>query len=134
MRDAAVNTSPTHAVTNQPPPRAGGNAYRDDALLLALTKAMSGETVRELDQIGRYVLAPEALDLARLANESPPRLRTHDRQGRRIDQVEFHPAWHALMRRSVGWGLSSSVWEEGPRKAGNAHATRGARFFMMAGL
>jgi putative acyl-CoA dehydrogenase len=43
-------------------------------------------------------LTGEPLEWGRLANESPPRLRTHDRFGERIDEVEFHPAWHALMR------------------------------------
>ena len=124
--------SQTHQVINQPPPRAGGNAFRDDPLLLALARPLGQTAIGELDEIGRYALAPEALDLARLANENPPKLKTHDRQGHRIDQVEFHPGWHALMRRSVGFGLASSLWET---DAGNArHLNRAARFYMLAGL
>lgn len=129
-----MSVSATHAVINQPSPRAGGNAFRDDPLLMALCRPFGAEELKALDQFGVYVLAPEALELARLANENPPRLKTHDRQGHRIDEVEFHPAWHALMRRSVALGLASSVWEDRERAAGCAHERRAARFYMTAGL
>ncbi|WP_306117908.1 MULTISPECIES: acyl-CoA dehydrogenase family protein [unclassified Roseitalea] len=124
----------THAVTNQPPPLTGHNAFRGDPLLLRLTHGLDANVLEELDRIGRFVQSAEAQDLARLANENPPRLRTHDRQGHRLDQVEFHPAWHALMRRSVSYGLSSSVWEDIARGAGEGHLARAARFYLMAGL
>jgi len=126
--------SQTHQVINQPPPCAGGNAFRDDPMLLALARPLGDRSIRELDEIGRYVLAPEALDLARLANEYEPKLKTHDRQGHRIDRIEVHPAWHALMRRSVGYGLSGSIWEEGAGRSGDAHLNRAARFYLLSGL
>ena len=75
---------------------------------------------KDLDGLGRFVLSPEAQELARLANTETPKLRTHDRQGRRIDLVEFHPAYHALMRRSVAGGLHSSIWENGAEETGRA--------------
>ncbi len=124
----------THAVTNQPPPLTGGNAYRDDPLLLRLTQRFSAPALEELDAIGRYVQTAEAQDLARLANDNPPTLKSHDRQGHRLDHVAFHPAWHALMRRSVGQGLAGSIWEEGATRDGQAHRRRAAAFYMMAGL
>ena len=64
-----------------------------------------------------------------LANDFPPRLRTHDRFGERIDEVEFHPAWHDLMRLAVGHGTHSLSWTE-PREG--AHVAR-ATLFMLAG-
>src|ERR687888_201439 len=71
----------------------------------------------------------EALEREGLANENPPRLRTHDRFGNRIDEVEFHPAWHALMRTSVEHGLHALSWRES--RAG-AHVARAALFFLAA--
>jgi len=124
----------THDVTNQPPPLAGSNAWRDDPLLMQLAEDFTEPVRRELDMIGRYVRSPDAQDLARLANSETPVLRTHDRQGRRLDQVEYHPAYHALMRRSVSLGLHSSIWESNEAEAGRRHQARGARFYMMAQL
>jgi putative acyl-CoA dehydrogenase len=124
----------THEVTNQPPPMAGGNAWRSDPLLIQITESLSGGVRTELDGIGRFVLSTEAQDLARLANVETPKLRTHDRQGRRIDLVEFHPAYHALMRRSVSIGLHSSVWENGEAETGKRHQARAARFYLTAQL
>ncbi len=123
----------THEVTNQSPPLAG-SAWRGDPLLVQLAEDFSDEARRELDLLGRFVRTQEAQDLARLANTELPKLRTHDRQGRRLDQVEFHPAYHALMRRSVAQGIHSSVWENSNSEAGRRHQVRAARFYMTAGL
>lgn len=124
----------THDVTNQPPAYAGSNAWRDDPLLVQLSEEFSPVVRKDLDASGRFAMSAEAQDLARLANSELPRLRTHDRHGRRVDQVEFHPAYHALMRRSVATGLQSSVWENGEAETGRRHQVRAARFFMMAQL
>lgn len=72
--------------------------------------------------------------MARLANTELPKLRTHDRQGRRIDLVEYHPAYHALMRRSVAQGLHSSIWEDNPLESGRRHQARAARFISLRSL
>jgi putative acyl-CoA dehydrogenase len=80
------------------------------------------------------VLSAEAQDLARLANSEAPRLRTYDRQGNRIDLVEFHPAYHALIRRSISNGLHASIWESGETEAGKRHQARAARFYLTAEL
>jgi putative acyl-CoA dehydrogenase len=123
-----------HEVTNQSPPIAGSNAWRSDPLLMQLAESFSSEARRDLDQLGRFVRNGEALDLARLANTEVPKLRTHDRQGRRLDQVEFHPAYHALMRRSVSLGIHSSIWENNESEKGKRHQVRASRFYMTAGL
>jgi putative acyl-CoA dehydrogenase len=124
----------TDDVTNQPPPLTGGNAWRGDPLLIQLAERFSDPVRKDLDGLGRFVLTQEAQELARLANVETPKLRTHDRQGRRIDLVEFHPAYHALMRRSVANGLHSSVWENGDAEIGRRHQVRAARFYLTAEL
>jgi putative acyl-CoA dehydrogenase len=124
----------TDDVTNQPPPLAGGNAWRGDPLLIQLAERFSDPVRKDIDGLGRFVLTQEAQELARLANVETPKLRTHDRQGRRIDLVEFHPAYHALMRRSVANGLHSSVWENGDAEIGRRHQVRAARFYLTAQL
>ncbi|RUT84519.1 DNA alkylation response protein, partial [Mesorhizobium sp. M7A.T.Ca.US.000.02.2.1] len=124
----------TDDVMNQPPPLTGGNAWRGDPLLIQLAERFSDPVRKDLDGLGRFVLTQEAQELARLANVETPKLRTHDRQGRRIDVVEFHPAYHALMRRSVANGLHSSVWENGDTEIGRRHQVRAARFYLTAEL
>jgi len=113
---------------------AGMNAYRNDPLMGRITDELPRAVQDSLEVEGRFVLSAEAQDLARLANTELPRLRTHDRQGRRLDQVEFHPAYHALMRRSIALGLHASVWETGEDEKGVRHQARAARYFLMSQL
>ncbi len=124
----------THEITNQPPPLTGTNAWRGDPLLVQLAEEFSETVRKELDAQGRFVMSHEAQELARLANNETPRLKTHDRQGRRLDVVEFHPAYHALMRRGIAGGLHSSVWENSEQEAGHRHQVRAARFYLTAEL
>ena len=124
----------THEVTNQPPPLTGSNAWRGDPLLIQIAEDFTAPVRKDLDGLGRFVLTHEAQELARLANTETPILRTHDRQGNRIDVVEFHPAYHALMRRSMASGLHSSVWENGADETGRRHQVRAARFYLTAQL
>jgi len=74
-------------------------------------------------------LGGEPIEWGRLANEHPPRLRTHDRYGDRIDEVEFHPAWHALLELGVETGVHATSWRE-PRAG--AHVARAAAFLALA--
>ncbi|MHC5232092.1 acyl-CoA dehydrogenase family protein [Brucella sp. LJL56] len=124
----------THDVTNQTPPMTGNNAYLDDPLLMQIAAPFPKELHADLEQTGRFVLSAEAQDLARLANTELPKLRTHDRQGNRIDLVEYHPAYHALMRRSIATGLHCSIWEGNPLESGRRHQARASRFFLTAQL
>ncbi|ATU91957.1 DNA alkylation response protein [Phyllobacterium zundukense] len=112
----------------------GLNAFLGDPLLMQITKRFPQAIRTELEQSGRFVLSGDAQELARLANTEVPRLRTHDRQGHRIDVVDYHPAYHALMRRSVAQGLHSSIWEDGKAEAGLRHQSRAARFYLTSQL
>jgi putative acyl-CoA dehydrogenase len=124
----------TDEATNQSPPLTGSNAWRDDPLLVQLAEDFSEPVRKDLDGLGRFVMSAEAQDLARLANIELPRLKTHDRFGNRIDIVEYHPAYHALLRRSIAGGLHSSVWENGAGETGKRHQVRAARFYLTAEL
>lgn len=123
-----------HRVTNQTPPLSGYNAFRLNPLLLQIASGLNAEALKDFDQIGRYSLSSEAQELAEMANRNAPELKAHDRYGRRVDQVEFHPSYHALMRRSMSYGIGSSVWEDTARGNDNGHLKRAVRFFMLAGL
>src|SRR4051812_10947240 len=97
------------AVVNQSPPFGDRNLVADDAPLRGAAAA-NGVEPAALPAFGAEWGAAERLALGRLANENPPKLRTHDAWGRRADVVEFHPAYHALMGASVAAGLHASVW------------------------
>ncbi|OLP58759.1 acyl-CoA dehydrogenase [Xaviernesmea oryzae] len=127
-------TEQTLKELNQPKPWSGINAFLSDPLLTDIASGMARELREDFDGIGRYVTSPEAQDLARMANHNPPELRTHGARGERLDVVDFHPAWHALMRRSMSSGLHASPWENlGPEKGIN-HLARAIRFYLTAQL
>ena len=87
---------------NQPPPLERYNLFLSDhALVDALRREGAGWAEERTRGVGE-LLGGAPLVLGSQANAHPPVLRTHDRFGERIDEVEFHPAWHALMRLSVG--------------------------------
>jgi putative acyl-CoA dehydrogenase len=113
---------PDSRASNQPPPLAGWNLFESD---LALQEAMGREGAAwardRAVALGAYVGTAEAQRLGAEANEFPPRLRTHDRYGNRLDEVEFHPAWHALLGNAVARGIHALPWQE-PRPG--AHAAR----------
>jgi putative acyl-CoA dehydrogenase len=119
----------THEVLNQPPPLRGYNSFDcDRALGEALVREGGGWAVDRAHQLGA-IAGGEALDWGVQANAYPPVLRAHDRYGNRIDEVEFHPAWHRLMELSVGYGLHALPWREA-RPGG--HVARAAMFFVLA--
>jgi putative acyl-CoA dehydrogenase len=118
---------PTHEVTNQPPPLEGYDASADPALRTALTVFGAAGAIEQVSQIGLLAGAARTQEQGRLANEYPPRLRTHDRYGHRIDEVEFHPAWHDLLGTAIGNGLHAAPWRQpGP----GAHLARAAGFYV----
>jgi putative acyl-CoA dehydrogenase len=121
---------PTHEVGNQPPPLVDYNVFRSDrALVEAIARENGLGAFAELDELGILAGGAEAQTLGRLANEHQPVLRTHDRYGNRIDEVEFHPAYHELMRIATRFGLHATPWE-GRDPAG--HLTRAAKFYVWA--
>ncbi len=78
---------------------------------LADAAARAGLDPGALSACGRDYGSAATLDLGRLANENPPRLRLMDGKGNRLDLVEFHPAYHALMQKSIGYGIHASAHE-----------------------
>ena len=113
----------THDVTNQPPPLTPYDASEDTALLEGLRREGAGWAEEGLRRLGSAAGSEEAQEWARLANVHEPVLRTHDRYGNRIDEVDFHPSWHHLMRTAVAEGLAGSPWaDERP----GAHVARTA--------
>jgi putative acyl-CoA dehydrogenase len=107
--------SSTHEVTNQVPPLIGHDPIAGDtALAEACLRHADAATLRSLADLGRLAGSEQAQEWGRLADENPPRLRTHDRYGHRIDEVEFHPSWHELMRTAVENGLAGAPWAGHP--------------------
>ncbi|MFC7887084.1 acyl-CoA dehydrogenase family protein [Streptomyces sp. NPDC057376] len=102
----------THDVTNQPPPLAPYDACEDTALLEGLRREGAGWAEEELRRLGLRAGSAQAQEWGDLANRHEPVLRTHDRYGNRIDEVEYHPSWHHLMRVAVGEGLAGSAWAD----------------------
>ena len=105
--------SATHEVTNQVPPLVGHDPIAGDAALAeACLRHADAATLESLTDLGRLAGSEQAQEWGRVANENPPSLRTHDRYGHRIDEVEFHPYWHDLMRTAVGNGLAGAPWTD----------------------
>jgi putative acyl-CoA dehydrogenase len=117
----------THEVTNQAPPLAGHDVAADQALLTAVAEYDAARVVPELHVLGLMAGSAEVIELSRLANENSPVLRTHDRYGNRIDEVDFHPAWHQLMTTAVGHGLHATPWAT---TEPGAHVARAAKFYV----
>ncbi|GGX04350.1 acyl-CoA dehydrogenase family protein [Streptomyces chartreusis] len=119
----------THTVTNQPPPLVGYDVYTADRALSEavgrhVAPELQDEVGKELAAFGRTCGSAQVQEWGVLANENPPRLRTHDRYGHRIDEVDFHPSWHRLLGKGVSAGLTAA-WA---RPAG--HVRRAAAFLL----
>jgi putative acyl-CoA dehydrogenase len=105
------NRLETHDVSNQPPPFEEVNLFTSDTALQAAVKAAGGDVHRErLAAFGAAAGSVETALWAAQANENPPRLRSFDRYGQRIDEVDFHPAYHHLMALGLRAGISSAAW------------------------
>ncbi|MET0862995.1 MAG: acyl-CoA dehydrogenase family protein [Nakamurella sp.] len=115
-------------MNNQVPPLADYDiSAADPALRSALTSA--GCTLSPAGtELAKDAGSAEIIEAARLADGHPPVLRTHDRAGTRIDEVEYHPAWHTLMDRAVRAGLQAAPWA--PDAAPDAHLQRAAGFYL----
>lgn len=121
--------SATHDVFNQAPPLTGFSTADEPALLEALRRDGGGWGEAEVRGLGARAGSEEVREWARTAEASPPVLRTHDRYGHRIDEVEFHPAWHRLMAAAVGSGQHAAPWAEARP---GAHLVRTAKFYAWA--
>jgi putative acyl-CoA dehydrogenase len=123
-------TFATHEVTNQPPPLEGYNVFERDTVLVEALRREGGDWAEnEARELGAICGRPDVIGRGVQANETPPRLRSHDRFGNRIDEVEFHPAWHELMRLGISHGLHASPWRD-PRPG--AHVARAAKFILLS--
>ncbi|SFP86851.1 putative acyl-CoA dehydrogenase [Variovorax sp. OK605] len=100
----------THEVLNQARPCVGHNAFTGDVALRDLVARHAAWSIPHATRVGALAGNEEVQDLARLANEHSPQLRTHDRFGNRLDWVEFHPAWHQLMALGTGHEVASLAW------------------------
>jgi putative acyl-CoA dehydrogenase len=103
----------THEVTNQPPPLVSYDASAHPALLEGLRREGAGWAQADVRRLGEQAGGEAAQTWAEQANRFEPELRTHDRFGQRIDEVEFHPSWHHLMHVAVAEGLFGSAWADG---------------------
>ena len=127
---AEPSASETHTVFNQPPPLEDYNVFASDqALVEALRREGAGWAEDRARAFGEIAGRAETIAWGFQANENRPVLCTHDRGGHRIDEVEFHPSWHSLMRLGVEHGLHALPWRE--TRAG-AHVARAALFATLA--
>jgi putative acyl-CoA dehydrogenase len=119
----------THDVTNQPPPFEDINLFETDvALREAVSRSGCAGHQDRLHAFGARAGSAEVMEWATKANEYVPRLKVFDRFGQRIDEVEFHPAWHALMKLGLEVGVASAAWSG----ASAGHVLHAALEFLMA--
>ncbi|MFJ8921260.1 putative acyl-CoA dehydrogenase [Streptomyces sp. LamerLS-316] len=119
----------THTVTNQVPPLVGYDVFAGDRALTEaverhLAPGVLDEAREELGALGRSAGSFQAQEWGAQANENPPKLRTHDRYGHRVDEVDFHPAWHRLLGHAVTAGLTDAWGRQG------GHVRRAAGFLV----
>jgi putative acyl-CoA dehydrogenase len=130
MATAERSSVAHHEVANQPPPLVDYNVFEADTVLGEAVRREGAEwATARIGEVGAAAGSEHVLELGRQANENPPKLRTHDRYGHRVDTVEFHPAWHELMGIAVGHELHSAPWKDpGP----GAHVARAGAFICMS--
>jgi putative acyl-CoA dehydrogenase len=133
MRGLPMTEAPfsiqTHEVANQPPPLEEVNWFEHDRALREAVEREGGGWGREsLTRFGAWLGQASTIRLGEQANRHPPQLRTHDRFGHRIDEVEFHPAWHELLGRAVAEQVHALPWS-GARPG--AHVVRAAAAFLL---
>jgi putative acyl-CoA dehydrogenase len=120
----------THDVVNQPPPFADVNLYTSDRALCSAVEREGGSwSSRALEAFGGLMGSSRVLELGRQANRYSPELRTHDRFGHRLDEVEYHPAWHEVMRIQLEHEVHNLPWRN--RRPG-AHVARLAKHYILS--
>jgi putative acyl-CoA dehydrogenase len=122
----------THEVFNQPQPLVDYNLFASNRPLRDALKFNAPRMdTAALSALGVALGSANMQTHARLANVHPPVLHSHDRFGRRVDQVEFHPGYHALMSAATGAGLHGSPWSDSNP---SAHVERAAGFMLFTEL
>ena len=117
----------THEVANQVNPLQGYDAYASDPWLrAALARASATGVEGAAHALGMYVGSAEGQQHAMLANRHVPELHTHDATGHRVDRVDYHPSYHALMDRAFNAGLHSLAWKGEP----GGFTARAALFYL----
>jgi putative acyl-CoA dehydrogenase len=117
----------THEVFNQAPPLEGRDVFSDNTPLVEATEREGATWVLErASALGELIGGEPQQVWGRQANENKPVLHTHDRYGHRLDEVEFHPAWHQLMRMGVEHELHALPWRETEKPA--PHVARAAMY------
>jgi len=129
MSNVIVPPHRTHDVINQPPPFEGHDLFVTDPILSAAVDREGAAWAREDIAALAHILTGEPLRWGVLANTYPPVLRNYDRYGNRIDEVEYHPAYHQLMELAVAQELHALPWRT-PRPG--AHVARAAKFFLQS--
>lgn len=118
----------THDVTNQPPPFENVNVYDNDiALREAVKREGAGYASGSFSELGARIGSAEVQEWAAQANRNVPRLTAFDRFGQRIDEVDFHPAWHRLMALGIEAGIGSIAWTA--KEAG--HVSHAALMYLL---
>ena len=123
-----ANQFVTHIVENQAPPLAPYDAYATDIPLRdALHREGGGWAEKEIAAFGP-VVGGELMQLGFAANENKPKFKPFDRYGNRIDEIEFHPAWHRILEIGIAHGVPSFAWRN-EAKTG-AHVARAALSYL----
>jgi putative acyl-CoA dehydrogenase len=125
----------THEVFNQPAPLVDTNLFgANRAMQASLAFNAPALDTAPLQALGAVVGSGEMQTHARLANVNTPQLKTHNRFGQRVDQVEFHPSYHALMTEAVAAGLHGTAFSAEQQATGHAHQLRAAGFMLFTEL
>jgi len=114
----------THAVTNQVPPLRDHNPATSPVLIEALIREGGEWGLDEVTELGAIAGGDTARRWGDLAERNRPVLHTHDRYGHRIDEIEYDPAYHELMRTAISHGLHAAPWAD---DRPGAHIVRAAK-------
>ncbi|MGH8481419.1 MAG: acyl-CoA dehydrogenase family protein, partial [Nevskiaceae bacterium] len=127
-KTAAADRFATHAVENQPPPLAPYDLWATDRALREAVAREGGAWAEA--QLAAYgpVAGGEVMELGFAANENKPKLKAFDRYGHRIDEVEFHPAWHRILQLNMAHAVHAFGWRNAERPG--AHVARAALSYM----
>ncbi len=121
-------TDPARTVFNQPPPLQPINLFDADLPLQEALVREGGEWgVKRAKEAGEAAGSQQALEQSRRAERNAPILRTHDRYGNRIDEVELDPSWHALLRGAIEREIAALPWRE---QRSGAHVVRAGLFML----